>query len=102
MSTDKTFQSASQVAKAEDQKKFTVDVNEDEMLDISTELWREYHYPEGVTLHIQDPVKLHIRVSDKGNHSHRIIDARGHGWYIKPGWLAIEWNNHLVEKRISF
>lgn len=40
--------------------------------DISSEQWREYTFPEGQAVRIDQPLKLYV--SDNG---HRILDAEG-------------------------
>lgn len=74
-----------------------------EPIDISREKWRKYHYPEDHAVVILNPMTLHIvpRREGKGR-SHRIVDAVGHGWYIKPGWLAIEWHHLSEGPRVNF
>lgn len=56
--------------------------------DISSEKFREYTYPNGCKLIIQEP--LLINVSKSGGH--RIFDDNGYCWYVQPaeGW-SIKW-----------
>ena len=56
------------------------------MIDISTEQYREYVYPDGI-YKIVTPVELHI--TEKG--THRIVDAAGVTHRPSPGYLAIRW-----------
>ena len=86
----------------EDQKKFIAHVDEDGMLDVSTEEYRTYHYPNGVTLTITRPKALHVKRRDDGTDSHRLIDKDRRGWYVRPGWLAIEWYNEAGDVRVNW
>ncbi len=56
--------------------------------DISAETGREYQFPNGETLTIQNPLYLHVSKSG----GHRLFDAQGTSWYIQPfeGW-SINW-----------
>ena len=86
----------------EDQKKFIANIDEDGMLDISTENFRTYHYPDGSKFTIERPKALHVKRREDGTDSHRLVDRNGHGWYVKPGWLGIEWNNLEGSVRVNF
>ena len=66
-----------------------------EWLDISNEAWREYTFPGGDVIRVNDPIALNIKRKPEGD-SHRIKArdirtqaCRSH--YIKAGWLRIEW-----------
>jgi hypothetical protein len=56
--------------------------------DISAETHREYKFPSGTTLRIQNPTHLHVSASG----GHRLFDAQGTSWYVQPveGW-SINW-----------
>lgn len=54
--------------------------------DISSERWREYRFPDGQTVRIENPLKLHV--SDNG---HRIFDASGVSHYVPLGWVHLKW-----------
>jgi len=56
--------------------------------DVSSEKYRKYVFPNGGELKITNPVKLHVSKSG----GHRIFDAFGISWYIKPdeSWY-IQW-----------
>ena len=58
-----------------------------EFTDISSELWREYHWKDRSALRITSPRQLHV--SDIGGH--RIWDAAGVSHYIPAGWLHLCW-----------
>ena len=57
--------------------------------DISSEAWREYHFPGSEIIRIEAPLKLFVTRKKEGD-SHRIV-AKGGPWYIRSGWLAISW-----------
>ena len=58
-----------------------------EFADISSEAWREYQFPGGEKIRIEEPLKLNV--SDSGGH--RIFDAAGLSHYIAPKWYALTW-----------
>jgi hypothetical protein len=57
--------------------------------DISSEQFREYVFPEGETVRIESPLKLHVSESD----AHRILDAKGESHYIPPKWIHLRWKS---------
>lgn len=59
-----------------------------EFTDISSEKYREYTYPEGATIRIENPLYLHVK-EDSG--SHRVWDAQGVSHRISPGWIELKW-----------
>ena len=58
-----------------------------EFADISSEAWREYRFPGGDLVRIEQPLKLHV--SESGGH--RVFDGAGLSHYIAPTWIAITW-----------
>lgn len=62
--------------------------NDRTWVDISSEEFRDYIFPEGVTYHIDQPVALSV---DKASQSHRIVDAMGYSHYIPFTWIGINW-----------
>jgi|SaaInlV_100m_DNA_5_1039725.scaffolds.fasta_scaffold23832_2 hypothetical protein len=56
-------------------------------IDISSEYWRTYLFPDGTTVKVDSPQYLHV--SESGGH--RIYDKGGESWYINSGWVAIKW-----------
>lgn len=58
-----------------------------EFADISSELWREYHFLGGESVRIDTPLKLNVSES----RGHRIFDAQGVSHYIPAGWIHLEW-----------
>lgn len=57
--------------------------------DISNEKYRTYTFPGG-TVTINNPVQLNVKRKTDGD-SHRIIDAAGKSYYVRAGWLMLEW-----------
>lgn len=59
-----------------------------EFNDISSEVEREYTFPNGNKLLIKEP--LYLNVSPSGGH--RLYDAKGYCYYVQPnqGW-SIKW-----------
>lgn len=54
--------------------------------DISSEEWREYTFPGGDVVRIEQPLRLHV--SERG---HRVFDAAGQSHYVPMTWIHIEW-----------
>ncbi len=54
--------------------------------DISSELWREYNYPDGQTVRVPYPAWLHANVN-----GHRIMQANGQCHYVASGWRHLTW-----------
>lgn len=72
-----------------------VDTDELVWLDISNEAWREYTFPGGEVVRVENPIALNSKRKPEGD-SHRIKArdirtqaCRSH--YIRAGWLRIEW-----------
>lgn len=59
-----------------------------EFIDISSEKYREYTFPNGTKVRIEQPLFLHVK-EDSG--SHRIWDAQGRSHRISPDFLKISW-----------
>lgn len=55
--------------------------------DISSESYREYLFPYGETVRIEEP--QYLAVSPSGGH--RLLDFRGVSHYIPPRWIALQW-----------
>ena len=56
--------------------------------DISSELWRQYDYPQyNKNILIHDPIALNV--SKAGGH--RLIDGQGDSHYIPKGWVHLKW-----------
>lgn len=67
--------------------------------DLTDEAWREYTFPSGAKVRIENPVGLHV-TKKPGGDTHRIIQRvqeagsftfveRSH--YIPAGWIHLEW-----------
>jgi len=56
-------------------------------IDISSELFREYLYPNGAKITISLPLRLSIAQ----NNTHRVFDSEGLSYYIPPNWIGIVW-----------
>ena len=56
-------------------------------IDITSELFREYIYPNGAKIRIENPIKLSVAQ----NNAHRLFDMNGLSYYIPPGWISIVW-----------
>lgn len=74
---------------------------------ISNEANRTYMYPGGSTVYVSQPVTLYIEKKPDGDR-HRIISVdpanpdKRIGWYVKPGWLAIRWQDAAGGHGITF
>lgn len=58
-----------------------------QFVDITSELFREYIYPNGAKIRIEFPLKLSVAQ----NNAHRVFDINGLSYYIPPGWISIVW-----------
>ena len=56
-------------------------------IDISFEMFREYIYPSGSKIVINNPLRLSVAK----NNAHRLFDLNGLSYYIPPGWISIIW-----------
>jgi len=59
-----------------------------EFLDISSELFRVYEYPDGTEVTIYEPLLLNV--SPTGGH--RVYDLTAMSHYVAPGWVHIYWS----------
>lgn len=55
--------------------------------DISSEQTRVYHFSDGSTLTIENPLKLNVSKSG----GHRLFDANNKCYYVAPKWNYIDW-----------
>ena len=69
-----------------------------EWKDIGDELYREYIYESGFVYRIDVPLALNV--SDSGGH--RVYDCEGKSYYVKAGWVAIEWEGFDGELQYAF
>jgi len=58
-----------------------------EWLDISSEKYRVYRFPDQEIVEVHEPLRLLI--SDSGGH--RVFDNSGQCHYIPAGWIHIRW-----------
>ncbi len=61
-------------------------------VDISTESFRRYLYPDGSTLQIDGPTE--VWVTDTG--SHRVRTSEGRVYWVKPGFNGIVFDGEVV------
>ena len=69
-----------------------------EFKDISTEMYRTYHYLTGDTFTVQSPIGLNVSKSG----GHKIICADSTSYYIRIGWIAISWCKREGEQEWLF
>ncbi len=58
-----------------------------QFMDISSELYRVYEYPDGTEVTLYEPLLLHVSQSG----GHRVYDLTGTSHYIVPGFVHIHW-----------
>lgn len=58
-----------------------------QFIDISSELYRVYVYPDGTEVTIYEPLLLHVSQSG----GHRVYDLNNTSHYIVPGFVHIYW-----------
>jgi hypothetical protein len=61
--------------------------SENKFVDINTEMWREYIFPDGSFVHVDYPSNLSVSKSG----GHRILDRDEVCHYIPPGWIHLKW-----------
>lgn len=54
--------------------------------DISSEVYREYKFPGGDVVRIDNPVKLNV-----SKNGHRVWDQQLVSHYIPQGWIHLHW-----------
>ena len=64
-----------------------INVSRFKFIDISFEMFREYVYPNGAKIRIDNPLRLSIA----NNNAHRLFDLNGLSYYIPQGWISIVW-----------
>lgn len=57
--------------------------------DLTSEEWREYHFPTGAIVRIEQPVALNVSKSG----GHRVQTTAGVSEYIPAGWIRLRWQN---------
>lgn len=58
-----------------------------DFVDISTEAYRVYEFPNGDRVRIDLPMKLNVSRSG----GHRVYDESGESHYIPPKWIHLSW-----------
>ena len=66
-------------------------MTQNEWVDISSEEYREYVYPDGKVIRIDEPTFVKVSPSSLGGHAHRVQNTDGMGFYIPYGWRYIRW-----------
>ncbi len=66
--------------------------------DISAEMFRNYHYPDGSVTTINGPLLLNTNNLSGG---HRVFDVLETSHYVKGGWNDIEWKVYPGENHFS-
>ena len=61
-----------------------------EFEDISSEQFREYLFPGGEIVRIENPLKIYV---DEESKSHRVFDASGESHYIPNKWIHLRWKS---------
>lgn len=56
-------------------------------MDVSSELYRVYEYPDGSEVTIYEPLLLHVG----SNGGHRIYDLNNMSHYVVPGFTHVYW-----------
>lgn len=67
--------------------------------DISSEAWREYVFPDGAVVRIDNPTHLNVSRSSGG---HRLFDGNGISHYIPAGWVHLRWQAKSGAAHYSF
>ena len=57
-------------------------------VDISTEKYRIYHFPNDKSVCIDEPVALAVAKSG----GHRLLDVFGRSHYVPKGWVHLQWS----------
>ena len=60
-----------------------------EFADISSELFRQYEFPDGYIVRIESPTLLYVSKSG----GHRLVDASGISHYVPCGWRHLWWKS---------
>ncbi len=65
-----------------------------EFKDLSDEQYREYVFPNGSVVRINNPKGLNVKAPPAGTiggGSHRVLDEAGLSHYIPAGWVHLSW-----------
>jgi hypothetical protein len=60
-------------------------------IDITSEEFRVYTYPDGSTFRIENPATLFVIIDDKGGTTHRVVDKDGVTHRPERGFVGISW-----------
>lgn len=60
-------------------------------IDISSEEFRVYTYPNGDTFRIDNPATLYVLIDEKGGVTHRVVDTEGVTHRPERGYVGISW-----------
>lgn len=63
-----------------------INKSDNEFVDISSELYRTYTFPNKEKVIIQKPLKLSV-----SKNGHRVWDVQNKSHYIPIGWIHLEW-----------
>jgi hypothetical protein len=66
-------------------------------IDISSEEYRIYTYPNGDMCRIDDPAELYVLADESGD-SHRVVDRAGMTHRPNRGWIMISWMPRAGQK----
>ncbi len=64
-----------------------------EFMDISSELYRVYVYPDGTEVTVHEPLLLHVSF----NGGHRVYDLSNTSHYVVPGFVHVYWTSREGE-----
>ena len=85
------------------------DVEKLPRFDISNEAWRSYCYttPKGGEVFTIEGARTLILEKHEGGDRHRLIIKKPDsdeemGMYVRPGWVAIVWQDHNGKHGITF
>lgn len=60
-------------------------------IDITSEEFRVYTYPDGTTFRIDNPETLYVLIDEKGGVTHRVVDIEGVTHRPERGYVGISW-----------
>lgn len=69
-----------------------------EFSDLTDEQYRQYEFPGGDIVRIDNPVGLNV--SESGGH--RVFDKQGIAHYIPKGWIHLTWKVHEGKPIFAF
>lgn len=73
--------------------------------DLTTEVFREYNFPNGAKVRIDKPKTLWVKGPPPGSiggGSHRIVTTDGFSHYVAPGWVHIRFKVHEGQAAFTF